>query len=87
MGQERSLCALCYAKQYAHDFISAFENHKTAREIWNDLKLKFGETSATILCAFTLKFDSHKMRLYGNIKHHLRQMHPCFVNSKQLKIT
>jgi len=26
MGQERSLCALYYAKQHAHDLISAFED-------------------------------------------------------------
>jgi len=57
-----------------NDLISAFVDYKIAREIWNALKLKFGETSATRLHAWTLKFDSHKIHPNGNIKQHLRQM-------------
>ena len=48
-----------------NDLTSAFEDYKTAREIWNALKLKFGETSAMRLCALTLKFDSDKIVLIG----------------------
>jgi len=51
-----------------NNLISAFEDYKTASEIWNALKLKFGETSAMRLHALTLKFDSHKMRPNENIK-------------------
>ena len=57
-----------------NDLLSMFEDYKTAREMWNALKLKFGETSATRLRVLTLKFDSHKMRQNVNMKQHLRQM-------------
>jgi len=44
-----------------NDLISAFEDYKTAREVWNAFKLKFGETSAMRLRALTLQFHSHEM--------------------------
>jgi len=59
-----------------NDLISAFEDYKTAHEMWNALKLKYGETSATRLRALTFKFDSHKMRPNENMKQHLGRCHP-----------
>ena len=38
-----------------NDLIRVIKDYKTAREMWNGLKLKFGETSATRLHALTLK--------------------------------
>ena len=57
-----------------NDLISAFEDYKTAREMWDALKVKYGSTSATRLRALTLKFDSYKMRSNTPMKQHLRQM-------------
>ena len=57
-----------------NDLISAFENYKTARKMYNVLKLKFGETSAMRLRMLTLKFDSHKMIPNENMKQHLKKM-------------
>ena len=58
-----------------NDLISAFENFKTVREMCNALKLKFSENSAMRLCALTLKFDSHQMRLIENMKQHIGRCH------------
>ncbi|KAM7465477.1 hypothetical protein LguiB_013039 [Lonicera macranthoides] len=57
-----------------NDLISAFEDCKTAQEMWDALKAKYGSTSATRLRALTLKFDSYKMRSNTPMKQHLRQM-------------
>ena len=57
-----------------NDLVSVFEDYKTTREMWNALKLKFGEISATRLRALTLKFDFHKLGPNGNMKQYLRQM-------------
>jgi len=51
-----------------NDLISAFEDYKTAPELCNTLKLKFGEISATRLRGLTLKFDSHKIYPNENMK-------------------
>jgi len=71
----RDCCARFVMVSNMHnDLISAFEDYKTARKMWNALQLKFDETSARRLRAFTLKFDSHNMRPNVNMKQHLRQM-------------
>ena len=68
-----------------NDLIGAFKDCKTAREMWNALKLKFGGTSATRLHALTLKFDSHKMCPNGSMKQPLTQISSMIPNSKQLE--
>ena len=57
-----------------NDLISEFEEHATARIMWDALKLKFAGTSATRLRNLNSKFDSYKMRLNHTMKQHLRMI-------------
>ena len=57
-----------------NDLIGEFEENATARAMWDALKLKFGGTSAIILCDLNIKFDSYKMRPNHTMKQHLRAM-------------
>ncbi|KAG5529006.1 hypothetical protein RHGRI_029614 [Rhododendron griersonianum] len=57
-----------------NDLIGEFENCATAQEMWNQLKIAFGGTTATRLRALTLKFDSYKMNPQHSMLEHLRVM-------------
>ena len=57
-----------------NDLIDEFEEHATARAMWDALKLNFGGTSATKLRDLNIKFDSYKMRPYHTMNQHLRMM-------------
>jgi len=52
-GKDHCVCFVILNSMH-NDLISTFEDYKTAREKWNTLKLKFGETSAMRLHALTL---------------------------------
>ena len=57
-----------------NDLIDEFEEHATARALWDALKLKFGGTFATRLCGLNIKFDFYKMCPNHTMKQHLRAM-------------
>ena len=51
-----------------NDLIGEFEQYTTTQDMWKALKLRYGGTSATILCGLAMKFDSYKMRSKHTIK-------------------
>ncbi|KAF5469104.1 hypothetical protein F2P56_013200 [Juglans regia] len=57
-----------------NDLMCEFEIYDTAKSMWEALKLKFGETSATRLRGLIMRFDSYKMRSDHIMKQHLRAM-------------
>lgn len=44
-----------------NDLIYEFEGYRTAREMWDALRLRFGGTTTTRVHGLTMKFDSCKM--------------------------
>ncbi|XP_075663075.1 uncharacterized protein LOC142632583 [Castanea sativa] len=57
-----------------NDLIGEFENYPNAQEMWNQLKISYGGTSATILRALTLKFEKYVMDSKHSMAEHLRTM-------------
>ena len=57
-----------------NDLISEFEEHATARALWDVMKLKFGGTSTSRLHSLNIKFFSYKMHLNHSMKYHLKSM-------------
>ena len=55
-----------------NDLIREFENYPNAQEMWNQLKIAYGGTSATRLRALTLKFKQYVMDSKHSIAEHLR---------------
>jgi transposase InsO family protein len=58
----------------SNDLIGEFEECKTAHDMWEALKLRYGGTSATRLRGLTMKFDSYSMHYNHTMKQHLRVM-------------
>jgi hypothetical protein len=56
------------------DLIGEFETYQTARAMWDQLKLRFGGTTATRLRAMNLKFDQYKLDPKHTMTEHLRAM-------------
>ena len=56
------------------DLIGEFEIYLTARAMWDQLKLRFGGTTATRLRAMNLKFDQYKLDPKHTMTEHLRVM-------------
>lgn len=57
-----------------NDLIGEFENCLTAKDMWDNLKVKFGQTSATRLRALTLKWMRYTMDTSHSVAEHLRIM-------------
>ena len=57
-----------------NNLIGEFEEHVTARAMWDILRLKYGGTSATRLHGLNIKLDSYKLCLDHTIKQHLKKM-------------
>ena len=57
-----------------NDLVGEFENYPNAQEMWNQLKITYGGTSATRLQALTLKFEQYVMDSKHSIAEHLRTM-------------
>ncbi|WRX12315.1 Integrase [Theobroma cacao] len=56
------------------DFIREFENFLTAKQLWEQLKFKYGGTTVTRLRALTLKFNQYVMDSKHTMAEHLRAM-------------
>ena len=57
-----------------NDLIGEFEDYPNAQEVWNQLKIAYGGTSATRLRALTLKFEQYVMDSKHSMAEHLRTM-------------
>ena len=55
-----------------NDLIREFKDHPNVEEMWNQLKITYGGTSATRLRALTLKFEQYVMDSNHNMVEHLR---------------
>ena len=56
------------------DLIKEFEVFPIAKEMWDQLKISFGSTTATRLRALTLKFNQYMMDPKHSMTRHLREM-------------
>ena len=57
-----------------NDLIGKFEDYPNAQEVWNQLKIAYGGTSATRLRALTLKFEQYVMDSKHSMAEHPRTM-------------
>ena len=57
-----------------NDIIGEFEDYPNAQEMWNQLKIAYGRTSATRVRALTLKFEQYVMDSRHSMAEHLRTM-------------
>ncbi|XP_038707271.1 uncharacterized protein LOC120002581 [Tripterygium wilfordii] len=57
-----------------NDLIGDFEDCTTAQAMWNELKIKFGQTNATRLRALNLKFNEYTLLPNHTMPEHLRAM-------------
>ena len=56
------------------DLIGEFESYPTAKEMWDQLRLKYGGTIATRLHALMLRFNQYMMDPKHSMSEHLRVM-------------
>lgn len=56
------------------DLLCKFKAYDSAQTVWQVLKMKFDETSATKLHGLTMRFDLYKMHSNHVMKQHLRVM-------------
>ena len=71
--KDRCACFTMLSSMH-NDLIGEFDDYPNAQEMWNQLKITYGGTSATRLRVITLKFEQYVMDSKHSVAEHLRTM-------------
>jgi len=74
-----SVARIMLLRSMDNDLMREFKVHASAKNLWEDIKIKLGTTSVTRLRSLIIKFDTYKKCLDVPMKSHLRQM-PNMIN-------